>query len=557
MLSYQAPRFDYVKSPDETALVPARHQVVIIGAGPVGMTAAIDLALRGIRVLVLEDDETVSESSRAICHSRRTLEIWDRLGAADIMMKKGLTWATGRVFFQDAELFTFDLATDDRVKYPPFINLQQYYVEDYLIQRAMELPNIELRWRNTVVGVDPGDTTVDLHVKTPSGRYAITADWVLAIDGARSPLRSMIGLSCVGYRFADSFLNTVVRIHADIARERWFWFDPSFAPNGTALLHQLPDGLYRIDIGLQPDANVEAEQDPTRVRQRLSEMLGDVEFDVEWMSTYVVRCERLDQFRHGRIIFAGDSAHQVSPYGARGGNSGIQDVDNLCWKLTAVIEGHAPEKLLDTYDEERVAAAQENIEIAAGTVNFIAPPDEEARKRRDATLRLAVTSKEARADVDSGRLSTPSTYLTSSLNTPDTDIVDPVLRPGTPAIDAPVEGPGYQWLLEKARGSFYGLYFTDGKLSADVAKDLMDLQHANPAINILVVSPRELSSPLDLEVAVDASGEAAHRYLAQPGTFYLLRPDQHVCARWRHFSPDHVRDAQRRALALPYPEDTE
>ncbi len=556
MGSYTYPKFGYRICADQTAPAPPRHDVVVVGAGLVGLTAAIDLALKGVRVVVIDDDDTVSQGSRSICQAKRTLEIWDRLGCAAPMLAKGITWQTGKIFFRDRKVFAFDLQPEGGHRFPAFINLQQYWVEQYLVERAQSLPNIELRWRNRLAGLTAHEDHVRLEVETPDGRYVCTADWVIAADGARSTARRMMGLDFRGKVFEDRFLIADVRVDgAKFPTERWFWFDPPFHEGGSALVHRQADGLWRVDLQLGWTADPESEKRPERVIPRLKAVFGaDTAFDLEWVSVYTFQCRRLERFRHGRVLFAGDAAHQVSPFGARGGNSGVQDADNLCWKLALVLKGLAPGTLLDSYDAERSLAADENVLITTRSTDFITPKGAASKLFRDAVLQLAERHPFARHLVNSGRLSLPTLHDPSPLNTPDRDAFAGAPGPGAAATDAPLLCDGApDWLLGTLNGGFSGLYFSDGPVSADTASQLAALDQMPLPVRPLIVAPAPAPSPQGLRVVVDRDGSARRRYDALPGTFYLLRPDQHVCARWRRFDPRAVTAAVDRATGRAAP----
>ncbi len=551
MGSYTYPVYPYRACADQTASAPPRHKVVIVGAGLVGLTAAIDLGLKGVPVVVIDDDNTVSLGSRSICQAKRTLEIWDRLGCAAPMLAKGVTWQKGKVFFRDRQVYGFDLLPEGGHRFPAFINLQQYWVEQYLVERAAQLPNVELRWKNRLVGLTRRDDHVTLDVETPDGRYICEAEWVIAADGARSMARRLMGLDFRGKVFEDRFLIADVRIDADFPTERWFWFDPPFHQGGSALLHRQADGLWRVDLQLGWTADPEAEKQPERVIPRLRQMFGpDARFEIEWVSIYTFQCRRLERFRHGRVIFAGDAAHQVSPFGARGGNSGVQDADNLCWKLALVLNGLAPERLLDSYESERSAAADEHVQVTTRSTDFITPKGAASRLFRNAVLELSATHPFARRLVNSGRLSLPSVSHESPLNTPDDGGFGGGVAPGEAAADAPVSIDGRSdWLLGTLNGGFSCVYFTDRDVAADTAQALSALDQAPLPVRPVVIASAPIRPAGSLRVAVDADGLAARRYGASAGAFYLIRPDQHVCARWRRFDPKQVAAALNRATA--------
>ena len=549
--------FAYRRSPDQDASTPAHHAVVVVGAGPVGLSLAIDLAQRGQQVLVLDNDNKLSVGSRAICFAKRTLEVWDRLGVGDAMCAKGVEWNVGKVFFGDERLYQFNLLPEPGHERPAFINLQQYYAEAYLAVRAAELPNIEIRWRNEVLAIEQDEGGVRLGVDTPDGHYGLTADYVAACDGSRSPLRALLGQESKGRVFRDRFLIADVRMQADFPAERWFWFDPPFHRNQSVLLHRQPDGVWRIDFQLGWDADPEEEKKPERIKPRVDAMMKqalgrEVAYELDWASVYTFACLRMDRFRHGRVLFAGDAAHGVSPFGARGANSGVQDAENLAWKLVAVLQGQAPDALLDSYDSERVAAADENLLNSTRATDFITPKSDISRLFRNAVLQLSKHHAFARTLVNSGRLSVPATLQASPLNTPDVDAFEGSMVPGAPAADAPVQLRDGRagWLLRHIGPGFTLLQASGGP--APVARAALQVPALDgvPIKSVHVAlqgSAAEVQRGADL---VDAEGLLARRYDLRSGTAVLLRPDQHVCARWRQPTVQAVHEAVQRALAL-------
>ncbi|MBB4040317.1 3-(3-hydroxy-phenyl)propionate hydroxylase [Microvirga flocculans] len=517
-------QFGYRRSPDQDCPSPVRHPVIVVGAGPIGLCTAIDLAQRGVPVVLLDDADRIGEGSRGICYSKRTLEILDRLGVAAPCLQKGVTWKIGKVFQRNDLLYAFDLLPEDGHKMPAFINLQQYYLEHALVKRAAELSNLDLRWRNKVIGLRRRNDGVTLTVETPEGAYDLDADWVVAADGARSAIRDMLGLAFRGEVFEDRFLIADVKMKGAFPPERWFWFDPPFHEGHSALLHKQPDDVWRIDLQLGPEADAKAEQSPERVIPRLRQMLGHEDFSLEWVSVYTFQCRRLERFVHGRVIFVGDAAHQVSPFGARGANSGIQDAENLAWKLALVMKGDAPGSLIDTYDLERSAAADENIGHSTRSTDFIAPRSAQELRFRDSVLALARHAPFAQRMVNSGRLSTPSTYETP-LSTPDRDQWSSGLRPGAPLPDAPMLQRNGQpiWLLEALGGEETILHVQNGGTVPQGSR-------------VLVIGE-------DLR---DEHGFFMQRFDAKPGSTYLVRPDQHLAARWRSADPAAIEKASRR-----------
>ena len=551
--TYKNPVYPYRRPPELDVQDVRHYPVVIVGAGPSGLTAAIDLAQQGISSIVLDDNNTVSVGSRAICFAKRTLEIMDRLGCAQPMLDKGVTWQHGRVFFQEREVYDFNLLPEEGHRVPAFINLQQYYLEEYLVNRADALSEqINLRWLNKVTAVDSQPSHTVVTVSTQDGDYRLSCDYLLVADGANSKIRDMLSLESKGQIFQDRFLIADVIMKADFPTERWFWFDPPFHPNQSVLLHKQPDNVWRIDFQLGWDADPEEEKKEENIRPRVQAMLGaDVEFELEWTSVYTFRCRKMDNFIHNSVFFMGDAAHQVSPFGARGANGGAQGIDNLAWKLARVLKGEAPEALLDTYNAERQHGAKENILNSTRATDFITPKSRISRLFRDSVLELAEHYPFARSLVNSGRLSMPCRYEDSPLNGPDDVSLPAELRPGTPAKDAPIRLDGqHAWLLNQLGNRFVLLF--DGRLPTGEAEarapELAALLEAQPDLDLLVLGPASLARLPRTTLIEDADGLVSQRYGLSAGAAYLIRPDQHIAARWSECHRDAVVQAIDRSL---------
>lgn len=502
-MAYSYQPFDYVAPAGLSAPEP-RHKVIIIGAGPIGLAMAIELANHGVQATVLDDNNVVSVGSRAICWSKRSLEILDRLGVGERSVAKGVTWKVGRTFHRDKEVFNFDLLPEDGHKMPAFVNLQQYFVEEYLVARAQDLA-IDLRWKNRVIAVDQQADFAMVTIETPDGSYSLEADWVIACDGARSPVRAMLGLEFDGELFEERFLIADIEMQGDFASERWFWFEPNFHPGQSALLHKQPDNIYRIDLQLGWDTDPEIEKRPENVIPRIEKVVGHSDFKLDWVSVYTFQCRRLRSFVHDRILFVGDSAHIVSPFGARGGNGGLGDVDALGWRLAAVVQGRAAPAVLAAYDRERCFGADENLLNSSRSTRFMSPEDGVERLFRDAVLHLAGLADFARPMVNSGRLSQPCVY---PLEAPDADLPAGA-RPGAVAPDAPLENG---WLTEALGRDFVVL-----ALGCDA-----------PEVGLRVVQPAVTET-------------IRKRYLGtQKQAIYLIRPDQVVAARWLNASASEI-----------------
>jgi 3-(3-hydroxy-phenyl)propionate hydroxylase len=451
------------------------------------------------------------------------------------MVDKGVVWSVGKIFHGASQLYQFNLLPEVGHKRPAFINLQQFYAEAYLVDRVGELPSINLRWRNKVIALESRNDAVALTVSTPDGPYKIHASYVIACDGARSSLRQMVGAEFSGQVFEDQFLIADVKMTAAFPTERWFWFDPPFHAGRSALLHKQPDDIWRIDLQLSRDADPNIEKQPENVRPRIARMLGHDKFEFEWISLYKFQCRRMDRFVHNGVIFAGDSAHQVSPFGARGANSGLEDAENLSWKLDRVLRKVSPASLLDSYHVERSAAADENIRESTRSTDFMAPSSRQEARLRQAVLSLAKETEFGKRMVNGGRLSVPSTYE-SPLSTADHDNWRGGPRPGASMPDAPI-----------ADRSGRAKFLTEAFVEKGARFTLLEFGNGAAAEAPEGVSAVRLGGDDGL---VDPEGLAASRYDAEPGTAYLLRPDGYVAARFRHPTRAALDAALARASAL-------
>ncbi len=487
---------------------PEKKPFVIVGSGPAGLVCALDLARKGQHVILVTAFDFISEGSKGICYAKQSLDIFNRLGVGDAIIDRGVNWNIGKVFWGNHRepIYRFDMLSVKDQKSPGFVNIQQYYVEEVLVDALEAMDNVDVRWGHTVTDVKIVGAKGLLQIETDRGAYQIEADYILACDGNKSFIRNKLKLDFKGRVFEDNFLIADVKLKHDHPNERYFWFDPPFNPGRTALLHKQPDDVWRLDFQLGWDVDREEAVKPENVESYVKGMLGaDIEFEEVWYSIYTFQCRRMERFVHGPIIFVGDSAHLVSPFGARGANSGIADAENIAWKLDLVLRDKAPKSLIESYNYERTMAADENILNSTRSTDFMVPKNKAAEIFKEAVLELAKSQDSIRPFINSGRLSTPTPYHQSPLSLEDMDEWRGGPKPGHPCVDAPLEDHDKaRWLLEELGDEFVLIWFGENAPDLDVKT-----------------------------LAIPANGLIAERYAAADGSAYLVRPDSVVAARWK------------------------
>ncbi|WP_322023464.1 FAD-dependent oxidoreductase [Burkholderia sp. BCC1977] len=540
-----------------------RHRVAIVGGGPVGLAVALGLANHGIRSVLLEADDSVCHGSRAICISRRSLEIIERLGALDDFLRIGLPWSGGRSFHRRDEVLHFTMPQDENQKLPPMVNLAQYHIEQFLLDAALRRPElIEIRWQTKVAGVTRHPDGVRLDVDTPLGRYALDADWVVASDGGRSTIRDALGLSLQGTSYEGRYVIVDIALDSNRPTERLAYFDPASNPGSTVLVHKQPDNVWRIDYQLRDDEDPEAAVKPENVIprvQNLLDMMGERgDWSPIWITIYKANALTLERYRHGRVLFCGDAAHLVPIFGVRGANSGIDDADNVAWKLAYVMRGLASDALLDSYSDERVFATHENLRYGTKSTEFMAPPSFAFDLMRKAVLTLAVRHPALRSLINP-RQTSAIAYTASPLNADERDAFSAGPAPGSVLAECPLmlqaagdigtaKGARRGHLTDLVGPCFTAFRFTrDGTPKPSFA-DLERHLHDAGLPFALVTLARHAAPQQPGCGGYDADGRLFDLYGARDGTVYLVRPDGHVLGRWHDARTADLTAALERAL---------
>ncbi|WP_407713096.1 FAD-dependent monooxygenase [Comamonas testosteroni] len=533
------------------------HPIVIVGTGPVGLTTALEIARHGQRCVVLESELQVSEGSRAIVFTRRSMEILQQVGVAQRVTETGLPWCYGNSIYRGQRVFRMENARADDDRFFPMINLQQQYLEEYLVDAAQANPLIELRWGNRVNKVEQKGEQVLVEVDTPEGSYELRADWLVACDGARSGIRTAMNLLMEGASYEGRFVIADIRIDLPLPTERLAFFDPTWNPGNTILMHREPHGIWRVDYQLPAGEDPEDALRPESLKARIDAQLemigfGGTPWEMDWSSVYSARALTLPDYVHGRVIFAGDAAHMLPIFGVRGANTGFQDAQGLGWRLALVAKGAASAALLQSYSSERVGAAREIVEEAGKSTRFMAPPSRGFRLLRDAVLSLSL-SQPFVGPLYHWRTSRPHEYGSSPLNSMGDDNL---LFKAGPAHGAPplnVRFAPDSYLLDHLGGGFDLLYFTNGKaIPAELQAVVAGIRARGIGVRLIAVSSQTASAVQGADLVLDDSeGRCRARYgVMADGAAYLLRPDQHVCARWMALDANRLQAAFKAALPV-------
>jgi pentachlorophenol monooxygenase/3-(3-hydroxy-phenyl)propionate hydroxylase len=375
------------------------------------------LARWGIPVIVLDGrPERDMIGSKAICQQRDVLDVWEAVGVGRQLADEGVTWSTARTYYKDRELFSITLADAGQSGFPPFVNISQSRTEERLAEKMADNPLIEQRWGHEVTTIRQDASRVRLTCSTVDGEVEVRAPYVVMAAGPRAgQLRRQLGVGFPGQSYHDRFI--ICDIRAELPgweRERHFYFDPSWNPGRQVLIHPLQGSVFRIDWQVPEDVDLDEEERSGKLDERIRAIIGaDADYAIVWKSIYTFHGRQAERMKAGRVLLAGDCAHLVAPFGARGLNSGVHDAENAAWKLAFVLREWAPEALLQTYDTERIAAACENLDITETTMRFLVPQNESERAHRLDVLEHALSDPEARSQVDSGRMYEPFWYVDS------------------------------------------------------------------------------------------------------------------------------------------------
>jgi len=561
--SYQIHPF--AKPPEMQGSAP-RHTVVVVGAGPNGLLVALDLARNGARPIVIEAEAQICGGSRAVAFTRRTLEIFEQVGASDALLEGALLWDKGRSFYRGHMVHALQIpgSVDDR--FAPMTNQPQNVMEKVLLERAAAM-GIEVRWQTRVVGLESDESGVQLKLDTPEGEYTLACDWLVACDGARSAIRRMQNLRFEGRAYTGRFAIIDFRVPLDAPTGRRCYFDPPWLPGYAVLLHKAPYGIWRLDYQVPDDVSDEEALEPSRLRAHVQAHLdyigANIDWEIEWVTLYKPNTLSLARYNHGRVLYCGDAAHLLPVFGVRGVNTGVQDGNNLSWKLASVIRGIASPAILDTYTDERLADAQQICFEAARSTRMMTPPSRGFRILRDAVLQLSVRNEFTRPLLH-WRTSRPIDYADSALTTVDASETHFKAgpRPGAPARNVCInpDADSRAWLFDAFGPGFQVLVFGGRDAAIQTASaDVAALRAEGVTVRLILIhGPQDRPSARSADAVVsDPLGRIVSAWGIPGGGVYVLRPDQHVAARWTGDAHTRVAQVVRKALCRTAPSTTE
>lgn len=526
-----------------------QQKVVIVGAGSIGLATALELARFGIPSLILESGHQVNRSSRATIFTRRSMQILQMIKCHQPLLDNGLPWKLGRTFYRGKEVFQMVLPDSEDERFSPVLNIQRQHIEQFLVNAVERNPLITLHWGRKVTDIAQQQGKVSLWVVTEEDKYFLEADWVVAADGGRSTIRNLMGLQMEGQAYTGNFVIADIKADIDLPTERLCHFDPEWNPGNNVLIHREPHGIWRLDFRLPDGETPEQALEEGLLRSRINAILKmidkEVAWELDWATVYRANTKTLPNYVYDRVIFAGDAAHLLPIFGVRGANTGLQDSNNLGWKLAFVIKGWSPEKLLDTYSFERVQAAREVCEEGGKSTRFMTPPSRGFRLLRDAVLSLSL-SETFVAELLDWRTSRPHNYHNSLLSSFSEEDSAFTKGPSCGEVLQNIKLGEDDFLFDKLGDGFHLIVFMgDTDLSAETKDCLAEAaQYQFPVLRILITTGKNEPSRTEADLVIeDSDGHFATIYGATAQSAYLVRPDQHVCARWKNINTDKLRRA--------------
>lgn len=527
--------FDWTKypfrTPPELRGLSSGARVAVIGAGPVGMALALALGRQGIRTVLLEARDQVSDGSRAISLDTLSMRILDRLGVGAAFAARCIEREENIVQYQDTLVYQMEYRRDARQKHDQFNILQQCWMEQLLLAGLNDCETVDLRWHSRVTDVAQDDAGVTLIVETPEGPYSLQVDYAVATDGGRGETRRRLGIayeSVTEEQISERpFIICDFKLDTTMSKARRFYLDPPYKRGATVLLHAQPFETWRLDYSIEDDEDAEAEARPERVRARLEAhlaMIGETATpEILWTSVYRPRAVTAERYRQGRVFLAGDAAHLSPIFGGRGLNMGFGDAFNLAWRLAYVLEGKASEALLDGYGPERRGMVCKTLGDLSQAAVFMARPSRGVTLMCNAVLELVPHEPFVRDLFDAHRAPKREGY-----------------------------SPSADWNDDPPRGAWPGNPLPNVQLQTGWLCDLLP-----EGFSVVAVAadglPAEVEHALALPVTViggtqDPQGLALRDLAAEQGTLLLIRPDGYVAARAAGFDPEPIRAALARLL---------
>jgi 2-polyprenyl-6-methoxyphenol hydroxylase-like FAD-dependent oxidoreductase len=537
--------------------------VLIAGAGPTGLTIAIELRRRDVDCLVVEKTDSTVDTSRALAIQPRTLQAFDDMGVLDPVLEEGLRVEGATAYQGSTELFRLDMDALRRPSPYPFLWwLPQYRTEDILLDRLEELGGEVLFERELTGFGQDGESvtaTIEQAAEDADATETITASWLVGCDGAHSRVRKTLGRSLEGVTTEQEILVADAEVDWTIPeREGSIWFHEE----GVLAALPMADELWRLFVDVTPipeDERPEATSDVLQriLRERTSHPNVTVG-EAAWTSNYVANQRMVREYRHGRVFLAGDAAHVHNPLGGQGMNLGIQDAYNLAWKLALVVEGSAPDSLLDTYGEERLPAARAVLNETGSSGALLVTSNPVIQRVRDTLLPRVLASERLQSRLYRSMTQLEVDYRESSLS--DLHVESP-LRSLFGSSQSPLRQAQREWNAPKAgdrspdgpcrrpdeesgrlydelhdQTQFVLLVFAgtappDSDPAVEVARTVEE--QSGGLLQSLLVVPAESRVPdgSSGSVVVDDTGDLHSQYGGATSAAYLLRPDDHVAFR--------------------------